>query len=125
MRDLQEALWQIVEPQIDSQGFAADSHKKVLTIAIQRFVEERVNSLGMAELADALYWLEQTKELFLEYLRSKGIAGDPVPAESGKQKQSSFPFSPERGKDPIAKNLAGVEDQRWQHGQRVDPGKSD
>jgi hypothetical protein len=32
----------------------------------------------MAELADALDSLEQTAALFLDYLRSKGIVGDPI-----------------------------------------------
>jgi len=78
IRDLQEALWTAVEPQIASQGFTADSHDKIMRLAIQRFVEEKAKSLTMAELADALFSIEDTTALFLEYLRSKGIAGDPV-----------------------------------------------
>ena len=78
IRDLQEALWKAVEPQIAFQGFTVDSHDKIMRLAIQRFVEEKAKSLSMAELADALYGIEHTAALFLEYLRSKGIAGDPV-----------------------------------------------
>jgi hypothetical protein len=78
IRDLQEALWQIVEPQIDAQGLTADSDKNILRKEIQKYVEESSNSLSMAELADALDSLEQTASLFLEYLCSKGIAGDPI-----------------------------------------------
>jgi hypothetical protein len=74
VRDLQEELWQIVEPQIDSD----DSHERIMKRAIQRFVEEKAKSLSMAELADALDSLEQTATLFLDYLRSKGIVGDPI-----------------------------------------------
>ena len=74
VRDLQEELWQIVEPQIDSD----DSHERIMKRAIQRFVEEKATSLSMAELADALDSLEQTATLFLDYLRSKGIVGDPI-----------------------------------------------
>ena len=74
IRDLQEELWQIVEPQIDSD----DSHERIMKLAIQRFVEEKATSLSMAELADALDSLEQTAALFLDYLRSKGIVGDPI-----------------------------------------------
>jgi hypothetical protein len=74
VRDLQEELWQIVEPQIDSD----DSHERIMKLAIQRFVEEKATSLSMAELADALDSLEQTAALFLDYLRSKGIVGDPI-----------------------------------------------
>jgi hypothetical protein len=74
VRDLQEELWQIVEPQIDSD----DSHERIMKLAIQRFVEEKATSLSMAELADALDSLEQTATLFLDYLRSKGIVGDPI-----------------------------------------------
>jgi hypothetical protein len=74
VRDLQEELWQIVEPQIDSD----DSHERIMKRAIQRFVEEKAKSLSMAELADALDSLEQTAALFLDYLRSKGIVGDPI-----------------------------------------------
>ena len=78
IRDLQEALWQTIAPRIDSQCFTTDSHEQVMRTAIQRFVEEKANSLSMAGLADALYSREQTATLFLEYLRFKGIAGDPV-----------------------------------------------
>ena len=74
IRDLQEELWQIVEPRIDSD----DSHERMMRLAIQRFVEEKATSLSMAELADALDSLEQTATLFLDYLRSKGIVGDPI-----------------------------------------------
>lgn len=81
IRDLQEGLWKIIEPQIESQGFAADSHEKIMRLAIQRFVEDKAESLNMAELADALFSLEQTAALFLEYLRCKGIAGDPIAAQ--------------------------------------------
>ena len=78
IRDLQEALWQIVEPQIDSQSLTADSDKNIMRREVQRFVEESSNSQSMAELADALDSLEETASLFLDYLRSKGIAGDPI-----------------------------------------------
>ena len=78
MRDLQEALWRTVGYQMGSQGFTADSHQKIMRTAIRRFVEEKANSLSMAGLADALYSQDQTAALFLEYLRFKGIAGDPV-----------------------------------------------
>ena len=78
IRDLKEALWKEVEPQIDSQGLPTGSQEKIMRTAIQRFVEENAESLDMAELADALYSLEQTTAVFLEYLRSKGIAGDPI-----------------------------------------------
>lgn len=77
IRDLQEGLWQILEPRIDSQ-VTTDSHERIMKLAIQRFVEEKAKSLDMAELADALDSLEQTAALFLEHLRSKGIAGDPI-----------------------------------------------
>ncbi len=77
IRDLQEELWQILEPRIDSQ-VTTDSDERIMRLAIQRFVEEKAKSLNMAELADALDSLEQTAALFLEYLRSKGIAGDPI-----------------------------------------------
>ena len=78
IRDLQEGLWQVVEPRIDAEAVTAETHEKIMRLAIQRFVEERAESLSMAELADALDSLEQTATLFLEYLRSKGIVGDPI-----------------------------------------------
>jgi hypothetical protein len=78
IRDLQEGLWQVVEPRIDSEAVTTDSLERIMRLAIQRFVEEKAKSLGMAELADALDSLEQTAVLFLEYLRSKGIVGDPI-----------------------------------------------
>ena len=78
IRDLQEQLWQIVEPRIDAEAVTTDSQERMMRLAIQRFVEEKAKSLSMAELADALDSLEQTATLFLEYLRSKGIVGDPI-----------------------------------------------
>jgi hypothetical protein len=82
IRDLQEGLWEIVEPRIDSEAVTTDSHERIMRLAIQRFVErfveEKAKSLSMAELADALDSLEQTAALFLEYLRSKGMVGDPI-----------------------------------------------
>jgi hypothetical protein len=78
MRDLQEALWQRIEPRIDSLGSTADTNREIVRKAIQRFVEEKAGSLDMAELADALHSLEQTVALFIEELRSKGIAGEPI-----------------------------------------------
>jgi glucokinase len=78
VRDLQEELWHIVESRIDSQAVTTDSYERIMRLAIQRFVEEQAKSLSMAELADALDSLEQTVALFLKYLRSKGIAGDPI-----------------------------------------------
>ena len=78
VRDLEEALLQVLEPQIDTQNDNNNSNKNLMRTAIQRFVQEETNSFNMAELADALDSLEQTAALFLEYLRAKGIAGDPV-----------------------------------------------
>ncbi len=66
------------QPRIDSEAVTTDSHERIMRLAIQRFVEEKAESLNMAELADALDSLEQTAALFLEYLRSKGIVGDPI-----------------------------------------------
>jgi hypothetical protein len=78
IRDLQEGLWQTVEPWIDGAAVNINSPEKIMRLAIQRFVEEKAKYLDMAELADALDSLEQTAALFLEYLRSKGIVGDPI-----------------------------------------------
>jgi hypothetical protein len=78
VRDLQEGLWRTVESRIDAAVVNIDAHERIMRLAIQRFVEEKAASLSMAELADALDSLEQTAALFLEYLRSKGIVGDPI-----------------------------------------------
>ena len=78
IRHLQEALWRIIEPQIESQGFSTDSDQEIMKGAIQRFVEDEAKSLRIEELADALDSPEETMELFLEHIRAKGIAGDPV-----------------------------------------------
>jgi hypothetical protein len=78
IRDLQEELWQILKHRIDAEAVTTDSHERIMRLAIQRFVEEKAQSLNMAELADALDSLEHTATLFLEYLRSKGIVGDPI-----------------------------------------------
>jgi len=78
MRHLQEELWRMIEPQIESQGLTADSDQKMLRLAIQRFVEDKAKSLRIEQLADALDSPEQTLRLFLTYVRNKGIAGDPI-----------------------------------------------
>ena len=78
IRELQEALWRLIRPQIDSQGFGTDSDKEIMRTEIQQFVEDKAKSLRIEELADALYSPGQTMALFLEYLQDKGIAGDPV-----------------------------------------------
>ena len=78
IRDLQEELWQILKHRIDAEAVTTDSHERIMRLAIQRFVEEKAQSLNMAELADALDSLEHTATSFLEYLRSKGIVGDPI-----------------------------------------------
>lgn len=78
IRDLQAALWRVIEPQIDSHDSATDSDKRIMRIEIQKFVEDKAKTFGIEELADALNSPEQTMALFLEYLHSKGIAGDPV-----------------------------------------------
>ena len=78
IRQLQDALWHMIEPQIESQGFTSDSDRKIMKAAIQRFLEDKAKSLGIEELADALDSPEQIMKLFLEYICNKGIAGDPV-----------------------------------------------
>jgi hypothetical protein len=81
IRDLQESIWRMIEPQIDSHGFTTDSDREIMRIEIQRFVEDKSKSLAIEELADALYSPKQTMALFLEYLHNKGIAGNPVATE--------------------------------------------
>ena len=78
IRDLQQALWKIMEPYIASQDFIGDEDAKIMKLAINRFVEQRAHSLTMVELADLLDSLEQTAADLLEHLFSEGIAGDPV-----------------------------------------------
>lgn len=81
IRELQEEIWRMVEPQVDSHGFTTDSDREIMRIEIQRFVEDKAKSLAIEELADALYSPRQTMALFLEYLHNKGIAGNPVDRE--------------------------------------------
>jgi hypothetical protein len=78
IRHLQEELWRMIEPQIESQGLTTDSDQKIMRLAIQRFVEDKAKSLRIEQLADALDSPEQTLGLFLAYVRSKGITGDPI-----------------------------------------------
>ena len=80
IRDLQKALWRIVEPHIALQDSTADSHREIMRSAVHSFVQQKADSLTMVELADVLDSLERTAADFLEHLRSRGIAGDPVPA---------------------------------------------
>jgi len=81
IRDLQESIWRMIEPQIDSHGLTTDSDREIMRIEIQRFVEDKAKSLAIEELADALYSPKQTMALFLEHLHYKGIAGNPVATE--------------------------------------------
>lgn len=81
IRDLQEAIWRVIEPQIASHGLTGDSHRDIMRIEIQRFVEDKAKSLAIEELADALCSPKQTMALFLEYLHNKGIAGNPIATE--------------------------------------------
>lgn len=81
IRELEEEIWRMIEPQIDSQGLTSDSEREIMRIEIQKFLEEKAKSLAIEELADALYSPKQTMAIFLEYLHNKGIAGNPVAAE--------------------------------------------
>jgi hypothetical protein len=81
IRELQEEIWRMVEPQIDAHGFTTDSDREIMRIEIQRFVEDKAKSLAIEELADALYSPKQTMSLFLEHLHNKGIAGNPFATE--------------------------------------------
>ena len=68
----------MIEPQIASQGFSTDLEQKIMRRAIQEFVEDKAKSLRIEELADALDSPGQTMASFLEYIRNRGIAGDPI-----------------------------------------------
>ena len=57
IRELQETLWRMIQPQIDSQGLPTDSDQEIMRIEIQQFVEDKAKSLQIEELADALYKL--------------------------------------------------------------------
>jgi hypothetical protein len=61
----------MIESEIASQGFTSDSDRKIMKVAIQRFVEEKAKSLGLEELADALDSPEQILKLFLDYICNK------------------------------------------------------
>ena len=84
IRELEEEIWRMIEPQIDSHGLTTESEREIMKMEIQRFVEDKAKSLAIEELADALYSPRQTMALFLEYLQNKGIAGNPV-AKEGKK----------------------------------------
>jgi len=81
IRDLQRALWRMIEPQMESQDFANELDHRIIKMEIQEFVEEAAKSLRIEELADALYSPGKTMALFLEHLQSKGIAGNPIANE--------------------------------------------
>ena len=81
IRELEEEIWRMVEPQIDSHGLATDSDRQIMRIEIHRFVNDKAKSLAIEELADALYSPKQTMALFLKYLHNKGIAGNPLATE--------------------------------------------
>lgn len=81
IRELQQELWRMIEPQIDSHGFTTDSEREIMRREIQRFVEDTAKPLAIEELADALYSPAQTLSLFLEHLHGRGIAGSPIAGE--------------------------------------------
>jgi hypothetical protein len=81
IRELEEEIWRMIEPQIDSHGITTDSDREIMRIEIRSFLEDKAKSLAIEELADALYSPKQTMALFLEYLQNKGIAGNPVDQE--------------------------------------------
>jgi hypothetical protein len=78
IRELQDEIWRMIEPQIDAHPFTTDSEREIMRREIQKFVEDKAKSLAIEELADALYSPEQTTSLFLEHLHNKGMAGNPV-----------------------------------------------
>jgi plasmid stability protein len=84
IRDLQEEIWRMLEPQIDAHEFTTDSEREIMRREIQKFVEDKAEALAIEELADALYSPAQTTALFLEHLHNKGMAGNPV-AKEGKK----------------------------------------
>jgi hypothetical protein len=84
IRELQEEIWRMIEPQIDVHAFTTDSEREIMRREIQKFVEDQAKSLAIEELADALYSPEQTTALFLEHLHNKGVVGNPV-AKEGKK----------------------------------------
>jgi predicted transcriptional regulator len=81
IRELQQEIWRLVEPQIDSHEFTTDSDREIVRLEIQRFVEDKAKSLAIEELADALYSPQQTMALFLEHLHNQGIAGNPLASD--------------------------------------------
>jgi hypothetical protein len=84
IREIEEEIWRMIEPQIDSHGLTTDSDREIMRREIRKFLEDKAQSLAIEELADALYTPNQTMALFLEYLHNKGIAGNPV-ATKGKK----------------------------------------
>ena len=84
IRELEEEIWRMIEPQIDSHGLTTDSEREIMKAEIKRFVEDKAKSLAIEELADALYSPRRTMALFLDYLRNKGIVGNPVVQEGKK-----------------------------------------
>jgi hypothetical protein len=81
IRELEEEIWRMIEPQIDSHGLTTDSDREIMRIEIRSFLEDKAKLLAIEELADALYSPRQTMALFLEYLHNKGIAGNPFDRE--------------------------------------------
>lgn len=81
IRELVEAIYRMLEAQIDAHEFTTDSERETMRKEIQRFVEDKAKSLAIEELADALYSPKESTSLFLEYLHNKGIAGNPVATE--------------------------------------------
>ena len=81
IRELQEEIWRLIEPQIDAHESTTNCDREIMRIEIQKFLEDKAKSLAIEELADALYAPQQTTALFLEHLRNQGVVGSPLVQE--------------------------------------------
>ena len=81
VKELQQEIWRLIEPQIDAHESITDSDRAIMRREIQKFLENKAKSLAIEELADALYAPEQTMALFLEHLHNQGLVGNPFTME--------------------------------------------
>ena len=81
LKELQQEIWRLIEPQIDAHESITDSDREIMRREIQKFLEDKAKSLAIEELADALYAPEQTTALFLEHLHNRGLVGNPLAME--------------------------------------------
>ncbi|MFP3870167.1 MAG: hypothetical protein ACLFVT_04700 [Syntrophobacteria bacterium] len=74
IKDLEEALWSMIV----LEEYTGVSDKEVMRRTIRSFLDERIEPLSIEELIDIFFAPGEIMTLFLEYVRTRGVAGGPI-----------------------------------------------